>query len=165
MCHRFNNDYCFNAFMCRANLHSFFFSISFYIVFSSDMIDSACCFVKKTIKSRKFSGRPLRRLWLIFWNCCFETTFRVISIFWILLRDFLIRAFLKNVLLLNSVSVAVILFWSSLIFFFCFNFSWIVRVKRMPLFLSEVRLPSSLNRWKTSHSDEALFQKHALMIL
>ena len=86
------------------------------------MINSVYYFVKKTIKSREFSRISPCRLRLIFWNRCFETTFRAISIFRISLRDFLIRALLKNAFFLNSVSVAVILFRSSLIFFFCFLF-------------------------------------------
>ena len=86
------------------------------------MISSACCFVKKAIKSREFSRTSLCRLWLIFWNRRFETTFRAISIFWISFYNFLIRALLKNVFFLNSVSVVVILFRSSLIFFFYFLF-------------------------------------------
>ena len=115
------------------------------------MINSACCFVKKTIKSREFSRTSLCRLWLIFWNRRFETTFRAISIFWISLRGFLIRALLKNVLFLNSVSVAVILFRSSLIFFFCFlfvefNFSFQWR------FLND-----SIIFFKLSESNECLY--------
>ena len=96
--------------------------ISFCIVFSSDMISSACCFVKKIIKSREFSRTSLCRLWLIFWNRHFETISRAILIFWILFCDFLIRALLKNILFLNFVSVVIILFRSSLILFFYFLF-------------------------------------------
>ena len=86
------------------------------------MINSTFCFVKKIIKLCEFSRTSLCRLWLIFWNCYFETIFRAISIFWISFCDFLIRALLKNVFLLNFVSVIIILFRSSLIFFFCFLF-------------------------------------------
>ena len=87
------------------------------------MINSIYCFVKKTIKSYEFSRTLLYRLWLIFQNCYFEMISRTISIFWVPFRDFLIRALLKNVLFLNFISVVVILFQSSLIFFFCFLFA------------------------------------------
>ena len=82
--------------------------------------------MKKIIKLCKFSRTSLCRLWLNSWNHCFETTSRAISIFWTSFYcsdfNFLIRAFLKKIFLLNFVSVVVILFRSSLIFFFCFLF-------------------------------------------
>ena len=107
---------------CVAQIFIHFLLISFCIVFSSDMINSTCCFVKKILKSREFSRTLLCCLWLIFWNYRFETTFRAMSIFWISFYNFLICALLKNIIFLNSISVVVILFRSSLIFFFCFLF-------------------------------------------
>ena len=121
MCYRFNNDYCFSAFMCRANLYLFFINFILYRLLSwHNKFSMLLC--EKTIKSRKFSRTSLCRLWLIFWNRYFETTFWAISIFWISFNGFLIRALLKNVFLLNFIFGVVILFRSSLIFFFCFLF-------------------------------------------
>ena len=111
--------------MYCANLHSFFINfVSYRLVFWYNTSSSLLC--KKTIKSHKFSCKSLCRLWLNFWNYCFKTISRAISIFWILFCcfdfDFLIRALSKKVLFLNFVSVIVILFRSSLIFFSCFLF-------------------------------------------
>ena len=114
MCHRFNDDYCFSVFKCRVNLHLFFINfISYRLLFWHDKF--SMLLYEKNNKVTWVQSHVALPLVINLLRSSFRDDFS--SNF-----NFLIRAFLKNVLFLNFVSVVVILFRSSLIFFFCFLF-------------------------------------------
>ena len=121
MYHRFSNDCCFNMFMYCTNLHSSFINFFLYrFLFWSDKFNILLC--KKDnkvtwVQSHVALSLVINLLKLLFRDD-FSNNFNLLNfVSWF--SDS--RASEKRSFL-NSVSVAIILFRSSLIFFFCFLF-------------------------------------------
>ena len=72
MCHQFNNDCCFNTFMYRANLYSFFINfISYRFLFWHDKFNMLFCEKDNKItwtRSHIVLSLIIKFLKLLFWN-------------------------------------------------------------------------------------------------
>ena len=121
MCHRFSNNCCFNAFMCRANLHSFFINFILYrFLFWHDRFSILLCEKdNKVTWVQSHVALPLViNLLKSLFRDDFSSNFNLLNFVLWFSNSY---AFEKR-FFLNSVSVIVILFRSSLIFFFYFLF-------------------------------------------